>query len=90
VSCVKLLNWVIWKNILKRGRLKKSDVRSRNKRSVYNLYKFFEGISHQRKHLSNINVHKAQEMTAEACGVGYFVAQCKKFAIKFLNLTQTT
>jgi hypothetical protein len=54
---------------VKLGRLGKSDIRSQNKRTIYNVYKFFKDISEEPEHFSNINVHKTQEITAKACGV---------------------
>jgi hypothetical protein len=54
---------------VKLGRLEKSDIRSQNKRTIYNVYKFSKDISEQPEHLSNINVHKTQEITAIVCGV---------------------
>jgi hypothetical protein len=54
---------------VKVGRLGKSDIRSQNKRAIYNVYKFFKDISEQPEHFSNINFHKTQEITAKACGV---------------------
>jgi hypothetical protein len=54
---------------VKLGRLGKSDIRIQNKRTIYNVYKFFEDISEQPEHFSNINVHKTQEITVKPCGV---------------------
>jgi transposase len=54
---------------VKVGRLGISDIRSQNKRTVYNVYKFFKDISEQPEHFSNINVHKTQEIAAKTCGV---------------------
>jgi ribosomal protein L34 len=54
---------------VKVDRLRKSDIRSQNKRTIYNVYKFFKDISEQPEPFSNINVHKTQEITARACGV---------------------
>jgi hypothetical protein len=54
---------------VKVGRLGKSDIRSQNKRTIYNVYKFFKDISEEPEHFSNINFHKTQEITAKACGV---------------------
>lgn len=37
-------------------RFGRSDIRSQNKRIIYNVYKFFKDMSEQPKHFSNINV----------------------------------
>jgi hypothetical protein len=66
------------------GRLGNSDIRSQNKRTIYNVYKFFKDISEQPEHFSNINVHKTQEITVKACGIW-----CRKFVMKFSILCQT-
>jgi hypothetical protein len=66
---------------VKLGRLGKSDIRSQNKRTIYNVYKFFKDISEQPEHFSNnINVHKTQYITAKACGVHRSTVQkvCKE------------
>jgi hypothetical protein len=42
---------------VKLDRLRKSAVRSQNKRTIYNVCKFFKYISEQPEHFSNINVH---------------------------------
>jgi hypothetical protein len=54
---------------VKLDRSRKSDIRSQNKRTIYNVYKFFKDISEQPEHFSNINVHKTEEITMKACGV---------------------
>jgi hypothetical protein len=54
---------------IKLGRLGKSDIRSQNKRTIYNVCKFFKDIFEQPEHFSNTNVHKSQEITVKACGV---------------------
>jgi hypothetical protein len=46
--------------------LGKSDIRSQNKRIIYNAYNFFKDISVQPEHVSNINLHKTQDTTAKA------------------------
>jgi hypothetical protein len=51
------------------GRLGKFDIRSQNKRAIYNVYKFFKDICEQPEFFSNINIHETQEITARACGV---------------------
>jgi hypothetical protein len=60
---------------VKLGRLGKSDIRSQNKRTIYNAYKFFKAICEQPEHFSNINVHKTQEITAKAYGVHHSTVQ---------------
>jgi hypothetical protein len=42
---------------MKLDTLRKSAIRSQDKRTIYNVYKFFNDISEQPKHFSNINVH---------------------------------
>jgi hypothetical protein len=42
------------------GQLGKFDMRSQNKRSISNMYKFFKDISEQPGRFGNTNVHKAQ------------------------------
>jgi hypothetical protein len=42
---------------VKLERLRKSEIRSQNKRNIYNVYKFSKDISEQHEHFSNINVH---------------------------------
>jgi hypothetical protein len=78
VSCVKLLcgdmedqpdRSSAVTTTVRLGRLGKSDIRSQNKRTIYNVYKFFKDISEQPEHFGNINVHKTQEITVKACGV---------------------
>jgi hypothetical protein len=54
---------------VKVGRLGISDIRSQNKRTIYNVYEFFKDSSEEPEHFSNINFHKTQEITAKACGV---------------------
>jgi hypothetical protein len=53
---------------MKLDRLQKSDIRSQNKRTVYNVHKFFKDIYEQPAHFSDINVHKTQ-ITVKACDV---------------------
>jgi hypothetical protein len=60
---------------VKLGRLGKFDIRSQNKRTIYNVDKFFKEISEQPEHFSNINVHKTQEITVKACGVHHSTLQ---------------
>jgi hypothetical protein len=60
---------------VKLGRLGKSDNRSQNKRTIYNVDKFFKDISEQPEHFSNINVHKTQEITVKTCGVHHSTVQ---------------
>jgi hypothetical protein len=43
--------------LVKLGRLRKSAIRSENKRTIYNVYKFFKDISDHPEHFSNMNVH---------------------------------
>jgi hypothetical protein len=50
----------------KRRRLGKSYIRGQNKRTIYNVHKFFKDISLQPEHFSNINLHKTQVVTAKA------------------------
>jgi hypothetical protein len=42
---------------VKLDRLRKSAIRSHNKRTIYNVYTFFKDISEQPEHFSNVNVH---------------------------------
>jgi hypothetical protein len=42
---------------VKLDRLRKSAVRSQNKRTIYNVYNFFKDISEQPEHFSDVNVH---------------------------------
>jgi hypothetical protein len=63
------------KTPVKLGRLGKSDIRSQNKRTIYNVYKFFKGISEQPEQFGNINIHKTQEITVKACGVHHSTVQ---------------
>jgi hypothetical protein len=60
---------------VKLGGLGKSAFRSQNKRTIYNVYKFFKDIFEQPEHFSNINVHKTQEITVKACGVHHSTVQ---------------
>jgi hypothetical protein len=53
-------NWV---------RLRKCDIRSQNKRTIYNVYSFLKHISEQPEHFSDISVHKVQDLTVKVCGV---------------------
>jgi hypothetical protein len=65
VSCVKLLcgekdqpeTSSAITTPVKLDRLKKSAIRSQNKRTIYNVCKFFKDISVQPEHFSNRNVH---------------------------------
>jgi hypothetical protein len=54
---------------MKLGRFGKSDITSQNKRTIYNVYKFFRVFSEQPEHFSNINIHRTQEITVKACEV---------------------
>lgn len=54
---------------LKRGRSGKSNIQRQNKRIIYNVYTFFKNLSENPKEAESINFHKAQELTAKACGV---------------------
>jgi hypothetical protein len=42
---------------VKLGRLEKSAIKSQNKRTIYNVCRFFKDTSEQHDHFSNINVH---------------------------------
>jgi hypothetical protein len=53
----------------KRGRSGKSNIQRQNKRIIYNVYTFFKNLSENPEEAENINFHKAQELTARACGV---------------------
>jgi hypothetical protein len=57
------------------GRLKKSGIKSHNKQTIYNVYEFFKDICEQPGCCNNIDVHKTQEITAEACGVHHSTVQ---------------
>jgi hypothetical protein len=53
---------------VKLGRLGKSDIRRQNKRTTYNAYKFSK-IFLRNLNISDINVHKIQEITTKSCHV---------------------
>jgi hypothetical protein len=53
----------------KRGRSGKSNIQRQNKRIIYNVYTFFKNLSENPEEAESINFHKAQELTAKACGV---------------------
>jgi hypothetical protein len=54
---------------VKLGRLGNSDFRHQNKKTIYNVCKFFKDISQQPEYFSNINVHKTQKITGKVCDV---------------------
>jgi hypothetical protein len=45
---------------VKMDRLRKSAIRSQNKRAIYNVYKFYKDISGQPENFNNINVRIRQ------------------------------
>jgi hypothetical protein len=53
----------------KPSRSGKSNIERQSMRIIYNVYTFFKNLSENPQEAENINFHKAQELTAKACGV---------------------
>lgn len=66
----KVLKCSVASKIRRKGdRSGKSNIHKQNKRIIYSVYTFFKNLSENPQEAENINFHKAQELTAKACGI---------------------